>query len=227
MDSITDLVSRFPKISSDDLVEISNVITQSALFTNHLNDDQPTNSFELDYAVYLCDGNQEFLDRYRSIVEEACFREFLEWYEYISKNILDKEVQEVLGYTLDATDTDWVSKVKKSNIFGWALHVKDKKTFIQNSEKAYQLGLIMRKFFNDRTRPLSTMDDDYFESDHAQLVLDSIQKIIIQDDKKYLQSHTKCDKILCMIEVYGWENMFNPVLLQWIYNNRDRVSKWI
>ena len=65
-----------------------------------------------------------------------------------------------------------------------------------------------------------------FESDHAQLVLDSIDKIIIENNREELVEQTTSDKILCMIEVYGWENRFNPILLEWLYINRERVKQW-
>jgi hypothetical protein len=29
-----------------------------------------------------------------------------------------------------------------------------------------------------------------------------------------------------MIEVYGWDNSFNPVLLNWICSNRNRIQLW-
>mgnify|MGYP003660629989 FL=1 len=72
----------------------------------------------------------------------------------------------------------------------------------------------------------SVIDEDYFESDHAQLVLDSISRILIGKDMQVLKDQLDCDGILCMIETYGWENRFNPVLLHWICNNKDRIKNW-
>jgi hypothetical protein len=219
------IVSQFPTIPAEDLYELLNIISQSNEFVNHLNDERPTNDFELAFAKYLGTPNQSFLDMYYNVVLEGCFREFLEWYEYIVKNILRKDVQDVLEYTLKPTDTDWMNQVKKSEVFGWALHVNDTQVFMENIDKVSKLGSIMQNFFNAR-KPMSTMDDDYFESDHAQLVLDSIDRILINRDMDELESHISSDKLMCMIEVYGWENKFNPVLISWICDNRERVASW-
>jgi hypothetical protein len=41
-----------------------------------------------------------------------------------------------------------------------------------------------------------------------------------------LKNQLESDKIKCMIETYGWENRFNPILLSWICDNKDRIKKW-
>ena len=220
------IISIFPNIPEHDLSELLNVIKQSEQFANHFNQQTPTNNFELSYAKYLAKPNDLFLNEYYDIVLEGCFREFLEWYEYITKNILRHDVQEELGYTLDPSDSDWVKKVQESEVFGWAIQVRDTNVFMDNIHKVSKLGSIMQSFFNAR-KPMSTMDDDYFESDHAQLVLDSIDKILIGNDMAELKHHAESDKLMCMIEVYGWENRFNPILLRWFYENKDRLSSWI
>jgi hypothetical protein len=223
---INEIIKHFPYIPQNDFDELLNIINQSKKFQNHFNENEPDNRFEFAYASYLCNQNEEFLAVYYDVVLNACFNEFLEWYEYISKNILRKDIQKVFGYELNSTDKNWEEKVQQSEVFGWSLHIKDTKVFLDNIDKAFKVGLLMKKFFNDRTQPLSILDEDYFASDHAQLVLDSIEKILIHKDKNELTSHLYCDKILCMIEVYGWENRFNFVLLRWIYENRDRIKEW-
>ena len=214
-----------PNITDAGLLEISNVINQSNKFNNQNKSSKPNNEFELKYARYLGTKDPSFISEYKEIVEQACFNEFLEWYEYLSKNILRKDVQTALGLNFEATNIDWEAEVKKSEVFGWSFQVTDYKVFVDNIEKVKALGEIMVSFFNSR-KPLSTLDDDYFESDHAQLALDSIERIIINNDTAELAHQLETEKVLCMIEVYGWENRFNPILLNWIYTNQDRVKKW-
>jgi hypothetical protein len=214
-----------PNISESDLLELMNVIDQSNKFNNQNKSDRPNNEFELKYARYLGTKDPSFLLEYKEIVEQACFNEFLEWYEYLSKNILRKDVQAALDLNFEATNTDWETEVKKSEIFGWAFQVTDYKVFVDNIEKVKALGEVMVNFFNSR-KPLSILDEDYFESDHAQLALDSIDRVIINNSTEELKEQLETEKVLCMIEVYGWENRFNPILLSWIYTNQDRVKKW-
>lgn len=222
---INKIVAKLPKIDDDSLFELLNIIEQSKQFRNFNNKELPSNEFELNYARYLGSPNDEFINEYKSIVLEACYREFMEWYEYLTKHILREDVQQALGISFETTDADWVSQFKKSSVFGWAFQLKDIDTFLQNIHKVKDIGNIMVNFFNSR-KPLSILDNDYFESDHAQLVLDSIDKILIQNDRQVLENQLQSDRVVCMIEVYGWENRFNPILLEWLYENRERVKQW-
>lgn len=223
--NLINIITKLPKIDEDSLCELLNLIEQSKQFGNFKNNELPNNEFELNYAKYLGSPNEEFLDEYKNIVLEACYREFMEWYEYLTKHILRKDVQDKLGISLNALDTDWVEEFKKSEILGWSFHLNDLNLFLNNIQKVSDVGNIMINFFNER-KPLSILDSDYFESDHAQLVLDSIDKILIKNNREELLSHLHSEKILCMIEVYGWENRFNPILLEWLYNNKEKVKQW-
>jgi hypothetical protein len=226
MHTIKQILSHLPKITSNGLDEVVHIIQQSRKFDNYYDKTVADNEFELRYANYLGTQDNKFIDYYQTIVEQACFSEFLEWYEYLSKHILRKDVQEVLGIDFDYTSSDWELEVKKSDIFGWAFRNKDRQNYINNIHKVAELGSIMVKFFNQR-KPLSIIDNDYFDADHAQLVLDSIQKVIIDKDRSELVNQLHSDKVLCMIEVYGWENRFNPILLNWIFYNQDKVKNWV
>lgn len=222
---IDQIINFLPKIDEQGLTDILNVIDQSKQFNNFRNVGSADNLFELEYAKYLGTKNQNFLSIYKQIVIEACYAEFLEWYEYLTKNILRSDVQNLLGINFDHSNNDWLAEFKSSKLIGWAYKLEDISVFENNIDKVYELGKLMINFFNSR-KPVSTLDDDYFESDHAQLVLDSIRKIIIEDDTKELTSHLESDKLLCMIEVYGWDNRFNPILLEWIYKNKEVVESW-
>lgn len=222
---IDNIIKRLPNIDSNSLSELVNIIEQSKAFRNFNNKELPTNDFELHYANYLGTGDENFLDRYKTVVVQSCFREFLEWYEYLTKHILRNDVQKALGLEFTAKNTDWTEQFKQSELIGWAFQITDIDLFLVNILKVKKLGSVMTKFFNER-KPLSILDTDYFESDHAQLVLDSIDKIIIENKREELVEQTTSDKILCMIEVYGWENRFNPILLEWLYINRERVKQW-
>lgn len=223
---ILNILNFLPKIDAQSLSELTHIIEQSKHFRNFNNNVFSDNVFELRYANYLGTKDPEFVEYYKQIVTEACYAEFLEWYEYLIKHILRKDVQQALGINFDHTSNNWVLEVQKSKVFGWAYQNKDIKIFLKNIYNVKELGDIMVKFFNER-KPLSTLDEDYFESDHAQLVLDSIDKILIKNDRQELENQLQSDKVICMIEVYGWENRFNPILLDWIFRNSERIKQWI
>jgi len=225
LDTIYKIEEYLPKIGPFSIYALSHLITQSEKFNNHLAMTQPDNKFELMYANWIATGNESFIDYYKDIVAQACFAEFLEWYEYIAKNILRDDVQSELGIKFDYDAINWENEVKKSELFGWAWRTTDYKHFMNNLDKVSKIGAMMNNFFNDR-KPLSTLDADYFESDHAQLVLDSIDKILINNDRQEIIDHLNTEKILCMIEVYGWDNRFNNILLKWISDNRNKVKHW-
>ena len=220
------ILTYLPNIDDSSLIELLNVIKQGNNFVNHFNTEIPDNEFELRYAQYLGNNNPEFIDYYKSIVEEACYCEFLEWYEYLVKNILRNDVQDVLGIRFTADNLNWEDEFKKSEIIGWAYKIKDYQLYIKNIDKVSRLGNIMKDFFNERTRPLSTVDEDYFQADHAQLVLDSIDNVIINDNREELIQQLASDKVICMAEVYGWNNRFNYILLNWLYQNKNKVQLW-
>ena len=222
----SDILKWLPQIDEKGLLTITHIIEQSKSFSNFNEERQSNNLFELQYANYIGTQNEGFLDVYNEVVKRACYAEFLEWYEYLTKHLLRKDVKEVLKLNIDENTPDWVSEFKSNDLIGWAYQNKSIDVFVQNIEKVKELGKIMSTFFNDR-KPLSTVDDDYFESDHAQLVIDSIDKIIIQQDKEELRKQINGEQILCMIEVYGWDNTFNPILLEWIYNNKEVIRSYI
>lgn len=223
---IENILLNLPKIDSVGMTELMCIIEQSKKFINPRADQLPTNDFELSYANYIATNNKEFLDRYLNVLIEACFREFMEWYEYITKHILKKDIQESIGISFDADCDDWETEFKKSKIIGWAYQLTDVNVFLQNVNHVDEIGKLMQRFFNVDRRSHSISDADYFESEHAQLVLDSVSKILLNGDMQELKNQADSDKILCMIETYGWENRFNPILLSWICDNRKRIKHW-
>jgi len=219
------IIKYLPKIDSASVAEIVNIVNQSNNFGNFKNNEIPDCEFELAFANYLGTKNHQFVEQYKQIVIEGCFAEFMEWYEYLTKHILRKDVQHALGLSFNTLTTDWVYEFKQSELIGWAYQLNDINLFVANIDKVIKIGDIMTNFFNHR-KPLSILDQDYFESDHAQLVLDSIQSVIANNDYQELENQLQSDKVLCMIEVYGWSNRFNPILLEWVFENKDRVKAW-
>jgi hypothetical protein len=223
---LENVIKNLPKIDDSGILEIMNIIEQSKKFTNPRSSQLPTNIFELSYANYVATKDENFLNTYLTVLTEACFREFMEWYEYITKHLLEKEVQDAIGIKFDPTNTNWEAEFKKSELFGWTFQLTDMNVFLENLEKVDTIGRLIKNFFNNR-RSYSISDSDYFESEHAHLVLESITKILLQKDMVELKNQLESNKILCMIETYGWENRFNPILLSWICDNKDRIKKWV
>jgi hypothetical protein len=225
IDLIEKILYYLPKIDEENLFSILNIINQSQKFGNFKDKNVPNNNFELSYANYIVTKNNLFLLEYEKVVQEACFREFMEWYEYLTKHILRKDVQEVLNIEINETG-DWEIIFKQSDIIGWAYQLEDLNIFLKNVDKVEKIANFMFSFFNKR-KPLSTLDLNYFESNHAQLVYESIKKVLIEKNIEELHKQILSDKILCMVEVYGWENKFNPILLNWFYENKEKIKLWI
>ena len=222
---IEKIITHLPNIDSATLADVVHIVNQSNNFGNFRNNEIPDCEFELAFANYIGTGNKQFVEQYKQIVIEGCFAEFMEWYEYLTKHILRADVQDALGLSFTTQTADWVSAFKQSELIGWAYQLSSVDVFVANIDKVIKIGDIMTNFFNHR-KPLSILDQDYFESDHAQLVLDSIRSVIANNDYQELETQLHCDKVLCMIEVYGWSNRFNPILLEWIYENKDRIKAW-
>jgi hypothetical protein len=222
---IESIIRYLPNIDSASVAEIVHIVNESNNFGNFRNNEIPDCQFELAFANYIGTGNKHFVDYYKQIVVEGCFAEFMEWYEYLTKHILRKDVQEALGLSFDTLTSDWVLAFKQSDLIGWAYQLSSVDVFVANIDKVIKIGDIMTNFFNHR-KTLSILDQDYFESDHAQLVLDSIRSVIANNNYQELEHQLHSDKVLCMIEVYGWSNRFNPILLEWVYENKNKVKAW-
>ena len=226
---IQNIISKLPNIDTAGMDEVMNIIQQSKTFQNPQNRTLPTNDFELSYASYIATGNEDFLNYYLTILTEACHAEFFEWYEYITKHILEKEVQDGIGISFDPDHHDWVTEFKSSELIGWAYQMPGVDVFLENIGNVDKIGKLMVSFFNEDRRSASDVsitDPDYFESDHARLVLDSVSTILLNNDMQELKNQANSNKILCMIETYGWDNRFNPILLGWICDNRERIKEW-
>jgi len=104
---IEKILTYLPNIDKDSLTELLNVIEQSKKFGNPQNNILPDNTFELAYANYIATGNTEFLDFYLTVLTQACYFEFFEWYEYITQHVLNKDIQDAIGISLDPTDSEW------------------------------------------------------------------------------------------------------------------------
>jgi len=167
-------------------------------------------TFERDYMLFLAGKKPEFEDRYLEFVEEACFSEFMEWYEYIIKHIMNKDVQEVFNLTFVELVTWWAFKIQFQ-------------TWKDNLPKVLEMGRKMTKFFNER-RALSTIDEDYFHSDHAQVVLETIEKMI-NGDRQGILDQIWGEEFLLMVEVYGWNNAHNYHVLQFLQINIPRGKR--
>ena len=71
MHTVKQILYYLPKITSDGLDEVLNIIEQSRKFNNHQNNTVADNEFELRYANYLGTQDPKFVDYYQTIVEQA------------------------------------------------------------------------------------------------------------------------------------------------------------
>jgi hypothetical protein len=219
------VLKAFPSIDAWGIQLLQNIIEESSHFFNFQNSQRPEYLFEFSYAIYLADDNRDFLQTYKKVLLQACYHEFLEWYEYLCKNIFDPKVQAEFDLKIDVSEPQWVERWKASSVVGWAYQLKDEQEFSHHLDKALILGKKMSTFFNERSKP-STLDQDYFQSDHAQIVLDSIEHILIPSDDHKLREQLLSDDFLCIIDVFGWDNTFNPILMRWFHENQKTIKKW-
>lgn len=188
------------------------VAIQSSLLNNPQVESQCDFTFEKQYLLYLTEEDQSFEDHYYNFVIDSCFSEFMEWYEYIVKHLMNQDVQQAFGLT-------------PSNIhMWWAFRITNRNSFLSNIEAAIETGNIMKSFFNSR-RALSTVDNDYFESDHAQIVLDTLE-LIKSNDRCAIIDQLETDIFLLMLEVYGWNNTHNYHILQYLHINKFTIQPW-
>lgn len=209
-----------PSISTDMLTKLSHIIEQSKSMHNFNEEKHPNNDFELHYANYLLTKDKNFENKYIELVKGACYAEFYEWYEYITKHLFDERVQKAFNLDIKYED-NWQEKFKENELLGWSYNNTSVEVFMKNIDKVYRIGEIMRTFFNERTS-LSTLDKDYFESDHADLVLNTI-KALKENNYTYIIDQLQSDKVKCMIDVYGWNNTYNYQLLDYIRKHYEYI----
>lgn len=217
---LNDILHYLPNVNKEMIAKLSHVIEQSKSMHNFNEERQPDNDFELHYANYLRTKDENFERKYIELVKGACYAEFCEWYEYITKHLFDERIQK--SFNLHITyESKWQEEFKRNELLGWSYQNKELNVFMQNIDKVYQIGEIMRTFFNERTS-LSILDKDYFESDHAELVLQSI-KALKENNLNYIIEQLNDDRLLCMVDVYGWDNTYNYQLLDYIIRNKEKL----
>lgn len=207
---LKDLISKTQELVTDDQFnQFLRIIMMTNLLNNPRTKQQTDYTYEYQYLTYLYGQCPEFEDAFCNFVLDACYAEFMEWYEYIVKHIMNEDVQQAFGLDLD-------------NIMNWwAFRIDDIDTFKANLPNAHVIGNKMKKFFNER-RTLSTVDEDYFESDHAQVVLDTLE-MFVNNDRDSILEQVNDDRFLLMVEVYGWGNEMSYHILQF-YNSTIKNS---
>lgn len=210
MIKLTDLVSKTQGLITDEQFDLFlDIIVMANLLNNPRAPQQTDYTYEYQYLSYLYGQYPEFEDVFCNFVLDACYAEFMEWYEYIVKHIMNEDVQQ--AFELDLTNI----------IHWWAFRIDSVDTFKANLPDALIIGKKIKRFFNER-RALSTVDNDYFESDHAQVTLDTLQ-MFVDNDMSGILKLLDDDRFLLMVEVYGWGNEMSYHILQF-YNSTIKNS---
>lgn len=249
MNNITtqNIRNALPNIPDYSAWELYNVVEQSTPFLNHkvgiknyfiehVSYDKflkqyyatvkDTSELPFEYRVirYYANKDSYFKFILKDLLEEACFAEFLEWYEYIVKNILQEDVQEMIGVKFGPDCENWIIKAKESNILGWAftpeLFLLGKDLFRKNYSKVFCLGKMMIPHFNRRNSS-SIIDKEYFKSDHAQFVLDCLENVFLNNDSQYFDKILEKRNLPIILEIRGWSYDYNDILLKYILDKLD------
>lgn len=196
-------------------------------------------SLEWHLANYEIDRNHlsVFKQKYIEILIKACAIEVTEWYQYITKYFMQPKVKDELGINVSWDDEDWNAELKKCKKIEWMfddelLYVsKNIPYFLSNIDKALEVGKILQDFWfkdlkiDDHIRLL---DEDYFESNHAQFVFSSLKHI--SKDLNYLNDETihkiikeekQFEEISIIFDLLQHVHKWNHYLVQYIHSIKD------
>jgi len=197
-------------------------------------------SLEWHLANYEIDKSHisVFKQKYINILIKACAIEVSEWYQYITKYFMQPNVKEKLGISVSWDSEDWNAELKKCDKISWMfddelLYVsKNIPYFLSNIDKALLVGTFLQDFWfkdlkiDDHIRLL---DEDYFESNHAQFVFSSLKHIsknldYLDDDTihQIIKEEKQFEEISIIFDLLQHDShKWNHYLVQYIHSIKD------
>lgn len=197
-------------------------------------------SLEWHLANYEIDKDHisVFKQKYINILIRACAIEVSEWYQYITKYFMQPNVREKLGLSISWDDEDWNAELKKCDKITWMfddqlLYVsKNIPYFLSHIDKALIVGTFLQDFWfkdlkiDDHIRLL---DEEYFESNHAQFVFSALKHIVknldhLDDDAlhKIIKEEKQFEEISIIFDLLQHDShKWNHYLVQYIHSIKE------
>lgn len=196
-------------------------------------------SLEWHLANYFIDKNhlKVFKEKYLHILCKALWVEVSEWYQYITKYFMKKEVQKELGLKINWDDENWREIFKSHPKLYWMFDddlnyiSKNPFYFLAHVDKALEVGQLLKTFWfkdipiDDKIRLL---DKDYFESDHAQYTFKSLEILLQNKDNltekefaEFIEKDFGRESVSIIFDLLNHATKWNTILIQLIYELRN------
>jgi len=202
-------------------------------------------SLEFHIATYFNDRThlKRFKEKYVSFVIKACYNEVYEWYEFFSTHFMLPAVKSILNHHIDWDTENWRGELQKCPNIAWMFddnfdYVSRNYIYFQaHLVEAYEVGKMILQFINagdvnhsrqaKRSNIITLMDRDYYESDHAQYVYSSLEKLLanlgtLTDEQveDYIEQDIKSDTASALFDLLSTNHKHNPWLIHLIYEMR-------
>lgn len=183
------------------------------------------------------DHLQNFREKYLNILVKALSIEVLEWYQYIIKYFMKPQVKQELGLSVAWDSEDWHAQMKAHPQIGWMFDddlkyvTKDTAYFLAHIDQALEVGEFLKTFWfkdikiDDAVRLL---DEDYFESDHANFTFQTLRSLIKHKDtltdealNEIIKNDFGRESVSIVFDLLNHSTKWNTILLQLIYELRD------
>ena len=208
---------------------------RSSWVTKHLEDV----SLEWHLSTYFNDPVhlKNFREKYLLILTKALIIEVLEWYQYIIKYFMKPQVKQELGINIKWDSEDWRGQLKTHPVVGWMFDddlryvSKDTTYFLAHIDEALAVGEYLKTFWfkdikiDDAVRLL---DEDYFESDHANFTFQTLRSLIKNKDtltdeelNEIISNDFGRESVSIIFDLLNHSTKWNTILLQLIYELRD------
>lgn len=179
----------------------------------------------------------KFREKYLTILTKALSIEVLEWYQYIIKYFMKPQVKQELDLNIAWDSENWHAQMKQHPKIGWMFDddlkyvTKDTAYFLAHVDQALEVGEFLKTFWfkdikiDDAVRLL---DEDYFESDHANFTFQTLRSLIKNKDtlsnealNEIIKNDFGRESVSIVFDLLNHSTKWNTILLQLIYELRD------
>jgi hypothetical protein len=178
-----------------------------------------------------------FRDKYLYVLNKALAIEVSEWYFYVTKYFMQPNVKQAFDIDIKWSDPNWRAKLKAHPKIGWMFDdefkfiTRDAAYFAAHVDKILELGKFLQDFWfkdiqiDDKTRLL---DEDYFESNHAHFVFDTLRTLVkhkdtlsTEDIDKIIASDFEKENVSIIFDVLTHIQKWNPYIIQLVYELKN------
>lgn len=197
-------------------------------------------SIEWHMANYFNDEKHldVFRDKYIYVLTKALAMEVSEWYFYVIKYFMQPNVKQAFDININWDDTDWRGKLRAHPKLGWMFDnelkfiTRDSAFFLAHLDQILELGTYLQDFWfkdiqiDDKTRLL---DEDYFESNHAHFVFDTLKSLIQKQDylsadeiNSIIKKDFERENVSIVFDILTHVQKWNGYLLQLVYELKNK-----